>query len=69
MSDDLTSADDNDDAEFRARLAPLAREVLPGGTASRAPRLDADGGTPVARCLAAVGQRCASSGRERHRGP
>lgn len=34
MSDDRTFADDRDDAAFRARLAPLASEVLPGGGAS-----------------------------------
>ena len=31
MSADQTTADDHDDAAFRARLAPLASEVLPGG--------------------------------------
>ena len=31
MTADQTTADDRDDAAFRARLAPLASEVLPGG--------------------------------------
>jgi hypothetical protein len=35
MDDILTNADERDDAAFRARLAPLASEVLPGPPASR----------------------------------